>query len=108
MEYQTPRIKEKDLLISETINRQFLNSFPEHGVCNPKRAIETCDLHLDGMQPLKFVDPKKNWVNDILWREPKDLQLYWNKKENIFLLLIGLSSLIFTLIIYYYSGVKIV
>lgn len=108
MQYQTPKLKENDLTIVETINQQFLNSFPVDETANPKKAIETCDLHLSGLQPIKFVDPKKNWVSDIYWKEPKDLQMYWSKQEHIFLLLIGVSSLIFCLMIYYFSGVKIV
>lgn len=108
MEFYTSKLKENDLTIAETINRQFLNSFPESGESEPKRALDTCDLHLSGQQSLKFVDPKKNWIDNIFWKEPKDLQMYWGKKENTFLGLIGFCSLIFFLIIYYFSGVKIV
>ena len=108
MEFYKPEFKKGDLAIYETINKQFLEKFPNPIKGNPKNSLETSDLHLEQKQPLKFVDPKGNPVKEIYWDEPRDLQLYWETKLNFIWLFVGSVALIFALIIYYSGLLPIV
>lgn len=108
MEFYKPVFKEGDLAFYETINKQFLDKFPIPIKGNPKNAVETCDLHLEQKQPLRFVDPKGNPTNEVYWNEPRDLVLFWETKLNVVWLAVGCACFIFALILYYSGLIPIV
>ncbi len=104
MQTYKPVFKENDLKLYESVNKQFLDSFPDKKGLSPKSAIKTCDLHLTGKQPLLFVDPKGNGVNDISWLEPKDISEFWKAQESKLWGIIFVVSVFFFIIIYYFWG----
>lgn len=104
MEYRKPPIKEKDLKIQESFNKQFLDFFPDKPIGVPKMAWETCDNHLTLKQPFRFVDPKGNPVNEVYWEEPIDVAEFWRDKMRLIWFLIFVSASFFFIIIYYFWG----
>ena len=103
MQLYKPKFKESEIKIYESLNRQFLDSFrnvPEHEM-NPKRAWETCDLHLDGRQKILFATPKKEGAGEVTWQEPKDQRDMWERHINLYWGIISFISFIFFMIIFY-------
>lgn len=104
MQYYKPVFKENDLKIYETLKKQFRDSFTEPPKGTPRRALETCDLHLYQKQPFLYVDPRGNGVNEVTWNEPKDIIDYWKGHERKLWFIIFFTSAVFFLIIYYFWG----
>lgn len=104
MQLYKPVYKENELKIQESLNRQFLESFRNvpAGEMNPKRAIDTCDLHLDGKQKILLVTPKKEGTEEITWNEPKDIRNFWANYLKYYWLIICVVSSVFFLFIYYF------
>lgn len=93
---------EKEYTIQETINQRFRTRFKDPETDNtPRAALETCDLHLTGLQPLMFVDPKKNPVEKITWKDPIDKLDNLRQYEPISWLAISIISFVFFLVIWY-------
>lgn len=86
----------------ESTNRQYLDQFPKGIPGNPKQAFETCDAHLELKQTIRMIDPRGNGLQEGTWNEPIDNLEYWRNKARIAWLLIGICSIIFFLVIYYW------
>jgi len=88
--------------LSESGIKQYLEGFKRRPENNPRPALETCDLHLYQKQPFKYVDPLGNPQEEITWKEPKDIMLYWAQFEKIAWALVLIASFIMFLIVYYF------
>lgn len=104
MKYVNPTIKENDTKLFESINKQFLSHFPDAPMGNPRLALSTCDAHLELKQPLMYIDPKGNPVNEISWSEPFDSKSFWKEKIRIVWLGVSVVSIVFLFFLYYYWG----
>jgi len=105
MQMYKPKFKENDLEATESINRQFLNSFSEYDKeRQPKKAKETCDMHLSGAQPVLYITPKKIGTEAITWQEPKDIAAAWGDHINAYWGIVAFAAFIFILFIFYFWG----
>lgn len=99
VKYYKPKINTNLQGFNNNITTQYLKNFTEKTEHKPKNAKETCDLILDQLQPLMYVDPKKNLVNEINWYEPQELTEFWKSKEKILWALVTICSFILILLL---------
>lgn len=102
--YEKREFSSNKVALYEGINRRFLKDFKEPTITTIKSAKETCDLHINSDQPLQFISPKGEGLNEAFWDEPRDLQLFWSQYEALAWGLIAFVSVLFLIALYYWWG----
>lgn len=99
---------DQESALKESMLRRYLDSFQREEInYSPRLWHQTCDLHLEGREVFKYIKPNKIPTDIVDWKEPKDLQLFWQGHERHLWGLISFVSTILFIIAWYSLGYKI-